>query len=85
MLGGEQGVEVGGQAGPVFGQLGRVLRAGKGVQQGVHEGPVGAELVAGLLLQAVAESHELVDFLSDSGLFLNWWNRDGNPLPFTLI
>jgi len=68
VLGGEQGVEMGGHSGPIDGQLVGVLRAGERVQQGIHERFVGAYLVAGLLLQAVAEGHEFIDSLDDSRL-----------------
>ncbi|GHD52858.1 hypothetical protein GCM10008110_26060 [Marinobacter persicus] len=60
---------MGGEAGPVVGEFGGVFGLGEGAEQGVHEGFVGFELVAGLLFQPVAEGHEFIDFLDDAVLF----------------
>eukprot|EP01013_Petalomonas_cantuscygni_P001584 TRINITY_DN1158_c0_g3_i1.p6 TRINITY_DN1158_c0_g3~~TRINITY_DN1158_c0_g3_i1.p6 ORF type:complete len:129 (+),score=17.19 TRINITY_DN1158_c0_g3_i1:4213-4599(+) len=76
LFGDEQGVEVGGEAGPVVGQFVGVFGLCEGAEQGVHEGFVGLELVAGLLFQPVAEGQEFIHFLDDALLFFHRRDRD---------
>lgn len=68
-FGGEQGVEVAGDARPRFAEF--LLRpdAGKRAEQGFDQGLVGFDAVSLLMLQLVAQGHEFIDFGDDAVLF----------------
>lgn len=72
LFGGEEGVEVLGDALPAAGELRVVDSAGQRVQQGFHQRLMGAEAGVGLLPQLVAQRHQLVDFGDDAVLFGEW-------------
>ncbi len=68
-FGGEQGLEVFGEALPVGGQIGGVGALGERADQGLDEPGMGAGSIRLLRLQPVAEGHQLIDFGDYAVLF----------------
>ncbi|MDT4853400.1 hypothetical protein FQZ97_876650 [compost metagenome] len=68
-FGGEQGMEVFGQALPALRKVLGIAGLGQAVQQCLHQLGVGAFGVGLLGLQAVAEGHQFIDFGDDAVLF----------------
>ncbi|MNR15240.1 hypothetical protein D3C85_1317620 [compost metagenome] len=68
-FGGEQGVEVLGQALPAGGEVVGVAGLGQAVEQRLHQPGVGACGVGLAGFQTVAQGHQFVDFGDDAVLF----------------
>ena len=83
LFGGEQGVEVVGDALPGFGKFPLIGGIGEGGEEGFHQGLVGLVAVGLLLLQPVAEGHQFIDFGDDAVLFSEGGerNRGGDASP----
>ncbi len=72
-FGGEQGVEVVGDARPGFAEFLLRFDAGERAEQGFDQGLVGFDAVGLLLFQLVAQGHEFIDFGDDAVLFGERW------------
>ena len=76
LFGGEEGVEMLGDALPAAIELGVVGSDGERVQQGGHQGLMGVKAGVGLLFQLVAQRHQFVDSGNNANLFSKWRNRN---------
>ena len=61
-FGGEEDVEVGGDALPGLVELTAVTGGGQGVEERLHQGGVGAHAVLLLLLKPITQRHQFIDF-----------------------
>ncbi|MCY1357916.1 hypothetical protein D9M69_444280 [compost metagenome] len=72
-FGGEQGMEVLGQALPTRGKICGVGGLGQAVEEHVHQLDVSVFGIGLTGFQAVAQSHQLIDFGDDAMLFGKRW------------
>ena len=75
-FGGEEGVEVFGEALPVCREVGGVGALGERAEQGVDQPRMRRVGVRLFRPQPVAEGHQFIDFGDDAVLFGEGWERD---------